>query len=240
MVPDCIPMMKLVLFDIDGTLILTGGAGMRAMNRAFERLCGVSGALERIALAGRTDRVIVRDALARIDPAAAVDPAWLGGFRDVYCRYLEEEMADGAAAGKRVLPGVRALIDALAARDDVALGLLTGNFARGARIKLDHFDLWRHFPWGAFGDEHVDRNDLLPLALGAARQHARLDVPPSSVFVIGDTAHDVSCARSGGAHAIAVATGFVSADELRHTSADEVFDDLSDTAAVLRILQRAS
>jgi phosphoglycolate phosphatase-like HAD superfamily hydrolase len=233
--PVCI-VMKLILFDIDGTLVLTGGAGMRAMDRAFAQLCGAERALEGIALAGRTDRVIVRDALDRLSPGATLDETWLEAFQDVYCRHLEVELANGASAGKRVLPGIRPLLDALAAREDVALGLLTGNFPRAARIKLAHFDLWDYFAWGAFGDAHLDRNALLPVAIQASRDHVTVEVPAERIVVIGDTPHDVACARSGGARCIAVATGIHAADELRATDADVVFDDLSDTEAVLRVL----
>jgi phosphoglycolate phosphatase-like HAD superfamily hydrolase len=151
---------------------------------------------------------------------------------------LEEEMRVGASEGKLVLPGVRELLDALAARDDVSMGLLTGNIAPAARIKLAYFGLWDYFAWGAFGDVHCDRNALFDLALEAARRHDGTKVERDRVFVIGDTPHDVACARGGGAVAIAVATGFSSADELRAAGADVVFDDLSDTASVMQRLFR--
>jgi phosphoglycolate phosphatase-like HAD superfamily hydrolase len=228
--------MKLVLFDIDGTLVLTGGAGMRAMDRAFHRLFGAARALQGVTLAGRTDRVIVSEALERLAPGVRLDDEWLASFREIYCGYLEEEIADGVASGKRILPGVRPLLDALSTRDDVALGLLTGNFSRSARIKLDHFGLWHYFAWGAFGDDHVDRNELLPVALAAAREARGLDVPPGRVFVIGDTPNDVACARSGGAQAIAVATGPSSVDDLWASGADVVFGDLSDTNTVIGVI----
>lgn len=233
--------MKLVLFDIDGTLVLTGGAGMRALNRAFQERYGVDRALDGIPLAGRTDRAIITDALARVAPGEPVDEVWLDAFRPRYAQFLEDEMAHGVAVGrKEVMPGVRRLLEALAARADIGLGLLTGNFPESARIKLEHFDLWRYFAWGAFGDGHVDRNALLALATAAARDHHDgLAVPPERVFVIGDTPHDVACARSGGAVAIAVATGFVSMDDLRATGPDALFEDLSETAAVLRVIEGA-
>ncbi len=228
--------MKLVLFDIDGTLVLTGGAGMRAMDRTFHQLFGTERALQGVTLAGRTDRVIVSDALERLAPGVPLDDRWLASFREIYCGYLEGEIADGVASGKRILPGVRPLLDTLSARDDVALGLLTGNFSRSARIKLDHFGLWHYFAWGAFGDDHVDRNELLPVALAAAREARGLDVPPGRVFVIGDTPNDVACARSGGAQAIAVATGPSSVDDLWASGADVVFGDLSDTDTVIAVI----
>jgi phosphoglycolate phosphatase-like HAD superfamily hydrolase len=229
--------MTLVLFDIDGTLVLTGGAGVRAMDRTFARLYGTAGALDGIALAGRTDRVIVQEALARLAPATTLDESWLTRFRQVYCDFLVEEMANGARAGGRVLPGIASLLEALGRRADIAVALLTGNFAQAARIKLEHFNLWDHFPWGAFGDDHVDRNALMHVALATARARLETDVAADRVFVIGDTPHDVACARAGAARAIAVATGFSTIDELRDTGADVVFEDLSDTTEVLRVLE---
>jgi phosphoglycolate phosphatase-like HAD superfamily hydrolase len=232
--------MRLILFDIDGTLVNTGGAGVRAMNRTFREIYRVDGALQGIALAGRTDRVIVHDAVARLDPQRTVDDEWLERFRQRYFPILEEEMANGAGAGKRVLPGVRPLLDALAARDDIVLGLLTGNFAPAARIKLAHFGLWDYFTCGAYGDAHVDRNLLLEVAREAARAHAPGVIAPERIVVIGDTPHDVACARSGGATAIAVATGIHSLDDLHATEADVVFEDLSDTREVLKSFLRSA
>lgn len=225
--------MTLILFDIDGTLVNTGGAGMRAMNRTFAELVGVGNALDGIQLAGRTDRVIVGDAAERLTPRVHVDDGWLSHFRDAYCAKLEQELADGRGTSKRVLPGVEALLDTLRPRPDVQLALLTGNFARAARIKLAHFDLWDYFACGAFGDHHVDRNPLLAVAVEAAAACRDADVSHDEVVVIGDTPHDVACARAGGARAVAVATGLHSADDLHEAGADIVFDDLRDTRAVI-------
>ena len=230
------PTVRLILFDIDGTLVLTGGAGQRAMNRAFEQLHAVPRVLEGVALAGRTDRAILADAIARVPHPVSLDQEWLVEFATLYCELLEQEMRAGAADGKFVLPGVRPLLDALVARDDVSIGLLTGNIAPAARIKLEYFGLWEYFAWGAFGDLHRDRNALFGLALDAARRHDGTRVEHDRVLVIGDTPHDVTCARSGGAVAIAVATGFSSIDQLRAAGADVVFEDLSDTAAVIDVL----
>jgi phosphoglycolate phosphatase-like HAD superfamily hydrolase len=224
--------MKLILFDIDGTLVTTGGAGMRAMNRAFAAMCGIDDALDGIPLAGRTDRVIVRDALARVFPGEIAD-GWLDEFRNTYCGLLDEELAVGTRPGKRVLPGVESLLESLVTRADVRLALLTGNFARAARIKLGHFGLWDFFSCGAFGDTHVDRNALLDVALEAVQAREAISVPHARVYVVGDTPHDVACARAGGARAIAVATGIVSAEELQKSGADVVLPDLSNTRDVL-------
>jgi phosphoglycolate phosphatase-like HAD superfamily hydrolase len=227
-------MKKLILFDIDGTLVLTGGAGMLALNRVIAAELGVAGGLEGIPVAGRTDRAIIADVLARHDRHDLIDDQVLQGFCSDYYRYLGEELARDLP-GKRVLPGVSALLETLAARPDVELALLTGNLEEGARLKLAHFDLWRYFPWGAFGGDTTDRNALFPVALARARERG-LEPRPEDVFVIGDTPHDVACARSGGARAIAVATGPYPVEALASTGADLVLPDLSDARPVLEII----
>ena len=229
------PMRKLLLFDVDGTLVLTGGAGVRAMNWAFEKTFGPPDALQGVPLAGRTDRAILEEAVARALPGVALDPGRLAVFVDRYLDRLRAEVAvDGP--GKRVLPGVRLLLEYLAGRDDIELALLTGNFEDGARIKLEHFDLWRFFGWGAYGGAVTDRNALLPVALAEARARGLTDLDPASVFVVGDTPSDVACARSGGARAIAVATGPYDRAALSASGADEVLEDLSDPEAFLQAL----
>lgn len=228
-------MKKLVLFDVDGTLVLTGGAGMQALNRVIADALGVSGGLDGIPLAGRTDRAIITDVLARHHRHDLLDDRVLQRFCADYFRYLEEEMARDLP-GKRVLPGVGPLLDALAVRPDVELALLTGNLEEGARLKLAYFDLWRHFPWGAFGGDDVDRNALLPVALARARERG-FEPRPEDVFVVGDTPHDVACARSGGARAIAVATGPYPVEALTATGADLVLPDLSDARPVLELIR---
>jgi phosphoglycolate phosphatase len=135
-----------------------------------------------------------------------------------------------------IMPGVRELLDALAPRDDVFLALLTGNYEAGARLKLEHFDLWRYFRCGAFGDNAPDRNRLMPRAL-ARVEACGVPFVAADAVVIGDTPLDIACARAGGARSIGVATGSHSVDDLRNADADDVFEDLSDTEAVLRAVR---
>jgi phosphoglycolate phosphatase len=227
-------MAKLVLFDIDGTLVLTGGAGMRAMNRACESIVGLADALTGIPVAGRTDWIILQDALGRI--GRGLDASLFASLREQYIGHLREEIQLPGRGVTAVLPGVRELLDALASRDDVFLGLLTGNFEQGARIKLEHFDLWRYFACGAFGDDAADRNALVPFALERARG-CGIDVPYGEVLVVGDTPHDVACALAVGALPVAVATGSYTVDQLRASGAEIVFEDLSDTKAFLALLE---
>ena len=142
-------------------------------------------------------------------------------------------------AGKRVLPGITPLLDALEPDARHFLALLTGNYADAAEVKLGHFDLWRYFRCGAFGEDHGDRNHLVPVAMHRARaQGLPLHVEPAHAIVIGDTPRDVACAHAHGARCLAVATGEYSAEVLRGAGADVVFEDLSDTSAVLHALAR--
>jgi phosphoglycolate phosphatase-like HAD superfamily hydrolase len=223
-----------VLFDIDGTLVLTGRAGLRAMNLAARDLVGRENPMEGINFAGRTDWSILDDVLRK--HGKTLDAALLDDLRCRYVMHLAEEIQHRGEGVKAVMPGIRELLDALGRREDVAVGLLTGNFEEGARIKLEHFDLWKHFPCGAFGGDSPDRNDLVPVAMRRARECGLADVDPSRVLVIGDTPHDVACARAVGAMPIAVATGGFTVEQLRATGADHVFQDLSDTNAFLQLL----
>jgi phosphoglycolate phosphatase-like HAD superfamily hydrolase len=134
------------------------------------------------------------------------------------------------------MPGVRELLDALADRDDVYLALLTGNYETSARMKLERFDLWRYFRCGAFGDNAPDRNGLFPRALARVRSCDGLDIAAAHAVVVGDTPLDVACAQASGARSIGVATGGHTVDELRAAGADVVFEDLSDTTAVIAAL----
>lgn len=211
---------------------MTGGAGQRALNRAFHDLSGIPAAFSAVPMAGRTDPIIIADACARHGIDGAFSPAAL---HERYFEYLIEELPRDAP-GKRLLPGVVELLEALRSDTSVLLGLLTGNLARSARLKLEHFGLWGYFLAGAFGDDAATRNELVPVA---AERVAALGHPrplPTRTVVVGDTVHDVACARAAGARCLAVATGPVGPDELRAAGADAIADDLSRTSAVLRLL----
>ena len=216
----------LVLFDVDGTLVLTGRAGVRGMNAAFARLHGRHDALAAVAIAGRTDRAIVAD----VFEAIGLDPTEeaIAVLRDAYLEHLREAIDLPVEHPKGVLPGVSDLLAALESRTDVDVGLLTGNFEGGAAIKLGHFDLWRRFRFGAFGDRHVDRRDLLPVAVDRARAAGRAPARPDRVVVVGDTPLDVDCASAHGARALAVATGPFDREALARSGADLAVDTLED------------
>ncbi len=222
---------RLLLFDIDGTLVLTGGAGQRAISRAFHELFGVADAFAGVPMGGRTDRFLVQDGLERC--GLPVTPEAHAAVRERYLTRLAEEIAEPAQGLKAMLPGVAPLLDAVGARDHVHSALLTGNYQVGARIKLEHFDLWRRFDWGAFGDDYTDRNLMAQAAMAAAPGRGVTLPDPSHAMVIGDTPFDIACARAAGARVIAVATGGHGVDELRACGADVVFEDLTDLDAVL-------
>jgi phosphoglycolate phosphatase-like HAD superfamily hydrolase len=215
----------LLLFDIDGTLVHTLGAGVRAMNLAFARLHGRGDALESVPVAGRPDRAIVIDALQGIGVEPTDDRIRAVGH--AYFEELPGELRKLSGNGFGVLPGVSELLDWIDGRAHLVMGLLTGNFETGATIKLGHFDLWRRFRFGAFGDRHVSRRDLVPVAMARAREDG-LDVPMSRVVVIGDTPLDIDCAHTHGALAVAVATGNYSAGDLARAGANLVLGSLEE------------
>jgi len=240
-IPDCNAVMtpslsvrRLALFDIDGTLIHTARAGVRGMNAAFRDLHGHEDALAGMTFAGRTDRAIVFEAFAQlgIDRSQAA----LDRLRDAYLAHLSAELGH-PVEGARVLPGVTGVLDALEAHSNVGVGLLTGNFERGAAIKLGHFDLWRRFGFGAFGDAHEDRRALVPIAIEAAEAAIGQRIAAQDVVVIGDTPLDIDCARAHGAISVGVATGPYSVEQLRDVGADVVLDTLEDVPALLRVLR---
>ena len=214
--------------------MLTGGAGVRAMSRAFEDVLGIRDAFRGMSMAGRTDSWILADAAA-LHGVPPGSPA-LVQFRDVYLAHLAVEIEQPGTARKGIMPGVRELLDALHGRPDVYLALLTGNYEAAARIKLEYFDLWRYFSCGAFGDDAPDRNGLLPRAVATVAACGGPAFVATDAVVVGDTPLDVACAAHSSARSIGVATGGHSVEELRAAGADHVFADLSDTQAVLRAI----
>jgi len=227
-------MQRLVLFDIDGTLVLTGGAGIRAMNRAGQSVLGVPAILNGVEVAGRTDWSIFHDALLKI--GRDLDDDLFARLREEHIAFLRHEILQPGHGVKAVMPGIREILPALHARDDVFVGLLTGNFEGAARIKLEHFDLWRYFRCGAYGDDAADRNALVPIALARARALGLGDTSFERVIVVGDTPNDVACARAVGAVPVAVATGTYSVEQLKASGAPFVFRDLADVESFLRLM----
>lgn len=217
---------RLWLFDIDGTLVDTGGAGLRSLQEAARSCYGGDGpALD---LAGSTDSGVVAGILRHF--GREPEPADLEAFFPVYLRRLEWNLLHGGFPG-RVLPGVISLLDRLAERPDTWVGLLTGNIAGGAAIKTRHYRIDRHFSFGAYGCDHADRNRLGPVALERAAASTGRDFEAAETLVIGDTPKDIRCARAFGARCLAVATGVFSAAELRQAGAEQVVESLDEIPA---------
>ena len=221
--------MRLVLFDIDGTLVIAKGAGRRALGRALERVYGTTGAIDAYDFRGKTDPRIVSDLMSAAGVAAEAIRAGLDECFECYARGLVDEIGDGSRV--TVLPGVAELVQRLDRQDDVVLGLLTGNIEEGARIKLTPTGLWPFFRTGAYGSDDADRRRLPSLA--ARRAHALTGhaFRPQDVLVIGDTPLDIECARAFGAVAVAVATGFHPYRELAGENPDLLFESFADVEA---------
>jgi phosphoglycolate phosphatase-like HAD superfamily hydrolase len=224
--------MKFILFDIDGTIMDSGGAGTRAMDTAFMELFSVRDAFQTIKMAGKTDMQILREGceLHSIDHSNGVIPE----FYRIYAGHLKENMK---SAGGHIKPGIREALRELQAQKEFILGLLTGNIEEGARIKLDFFGLNDYFNIGAFGNDDEDRDRLLPIAVDKLFKRDFLHVSYRDCIVIGDTPRDISCSKPYGAFSVAVATGPYSAATLSNTGADVVLNDLSDTEAFMSILK---
>ena len=226
-------MKHLLLWDIDGTLILSGGAGMRALQRGLRDGFGIDGSLEDIDFGGRTDTWIMREVFRKF--SLPVTPDNFARFFDGYIAALPAELSNPNA---RVLPGVREILRAAATHGGFAQGLLTGNMRRGAQIKLEHHGLWDHFAFGAFADDSEHRNELGPHAVRRALEKHGVNFAADDVWIIGDTPHDIDCGKAIGARTLAVATGGSSVDQLRAHRPTAVVKNLEDTPRILALLER--
>jgi phosphoglycolate phosphatase len=232
--------MHICLFDIDGTLLLTGGAGQAAFAQTLAAEFGIGEIIHPVMFAGRSDRAIVME-LFRLHGVKETPENWQR-FCMAYLSHLETALIAHQGV---VLPGATDLVTALANRGDVALGLVTGNVREGAKRKLVHYNLWHWFAFGGYGDVHVDRCDIAASALTAAREHVNGHANGRSrnagkfegeIIVIGDTPHDITCGRSIGALCVAVPTGHSKADELRQNKPDLLLDTLEDFGPILSLL----
>jgi phosphoglycolate phosphatase-like HAD superfamily hydrolase len=216
--------MKLILFDIDGTIVDCGGQARTAFATALNAVFGESGPIDEYDFSGKTDTRIVVDLMTMAgrarDEVLAILPRLKDEYLDTLDRSLERDRM-------RVLPGIEPLLEHLAERDDVVLALLTGNFERGARIKLSRHDLNRYFGFGSFGDNVFDRNDLPPIALARALQATQRRFRPDDTLIIGDSVLDVACAQAHGIACLAVATGRTSRHELEAVGPSWIVDDLA-------------
>jgi phosphoglycolate phosphatase len=225
------PAKRLLLWDIDGTLITTGAAGQQAIVRATAERFGGDGDLDGVEVAGRTDTGIAQQILRKY--GEPIKDENVRAFLDHYVRLLAEELPRRHG---RVLPGVLELLQRSAQQPDTTLGLLTGNLERGAKLKLEHYGLWHFFAFGAFSDDHHDRNELGAFALSRALEGTGIDFPGPQVDVIGDTGHDIACGKAFGTRTVAVATGSWSREQLAERQPDFLFDDLSNVDEVIQTL----
>jgi phosphoglycolate phosphatase len=219
--------MRVCLFDIDGTLLSTGGAGKAAMEAALISEFRLEAVLDGVPYSGRTDRAIGRDLLGLHGIEDSVDT-----WRRLVTAYLAHLPQYLASHRGQVLPGIASLLDLLGNDETVLLGLLTGNVREGARGKLVHYGLWDHFALGGFGDDHFDRNEVALAAKAAIAAHLE-GRTVDEVWVVGDTPLDIRCARHIGARVAAVATGWHTLEELAVAEPDVLLADLSDPAPFL-------
>lgn len=222
---------RLVLFDIDGTLLSGAGAGRRALQVALERTFGPMPHIQRWVFAGKTDPQIYQELTSEAGIAEGEVARHMTSVLDCYLDHLEAEIQTSSAC--HLKPGIEPLLAALAVTPGVTLGLLTGNLVRGARVKTDRFGLSRYFQLGAYGSDHAVRRELPPIAVERARSLTGRHFRGKEVVIIGDTEHDIRCGAALGVKAIAVATGQYSLDELAPHGADHLFADLADTERAL-------
>lgn len=223
---------RLVLFDVDGTLISTGGRAGAVFGAALREVFGTTGPIESYRWAGKTDPLIARELLAAAGVDAAIVEANLPRLFTRYLDGLRQVLVPGSVTP---LPGVVKLLDELVQRG-VAVGLLTGNVAEGAQIKLRAAGLAHRFPFGAYGSDSADRNRLVPVALGRARQCFGRAFHPADTVVVGDAEADIRCARAGGARAVAVASSSTPAAALAALEPDALLSTLEPPASLIAIL----
>ena len=222
----------LFLFDIDGTLISSGGAGEHALRLAVKDVFGVEDGFKGIEIAGRTDKLLTEAVFKKY--GQELTPERATQFLDTYLYHLAAQLPQKSGT---LLPGILELLEALKALPHVSLALLTGNLVRGAELKLTHYGVWHYFEFGAFADDHRDRNQLGPVAQARATEKHGVQFPPERIFVLGDTRHDIECGKAIGAVTVAIATGNFTREQLAPYDPDFLFEDLSDVSAVLAALK---
>ncbi|MCX7914124.1 MAG: HAD hydrolase-like protein [Thermodesulfovibrionales bacterium] len=225
--------MKLVLFDIDGTLVNTGGAGSRALSIVFKNLFSITDAFRNISMAGKTDIQIIKEGLKA--HRLPINDHIVNDAIKLYIEILNIEINNDR---KYIMPGVTEVLETINNQTNFyCLGLLTGNVEEGARIKLKAFNLDRFFKFGAFGSDDEDRNKLLPFAIKRFSEIYNRQIKFKDCVIIGDTPRDIECAKSHDAFCIAVATGPYELEHLQKAGADIVMKDLSNTTEFFESLR---
>jgi phosphoglycolate phosphatase-like HAD superfamily hydrolase len=226
-------MRRLVLFDIDGTLLSAGRVSRETLAEAFREACGGEIPLDGYEFSGKTDPQIMRELLTTHVPDADLETLAdraLALYLDLLERRIE---AQAVVVAKR---GAEDLLRRLEAEPDVTLALLTGNHERGARAKLAPIGFNAYFPFGAFGSDHADRYELPPIAVGRARTHTGRDFGGKQVVIVGDSIHDVACGRRFDVKSVAVASGVTAPERLARENPDYLFDHFGDTEAVVEAI----
>ena len=209
-------------------MIDSGGAGIQALKDVLQTQFGISDDLRGVEVAGQTDTGIVHQILRKQN--ITVDDKTTAAFLDLYVECLARELPQRKGT---ILPGVEELLRRLQARSQNVLGLLTGNVKRGAKLKLSHYGIWDFFEFGAFADDHCDRNALGPFAQQRAQEKHAIDFPAAEIDVIGDTPYDIACGKAIGARTIAVTTGNFTRAQLAEYQPDRIVDDFSEVALVM-------
>lgn len=226
--------MKLLLFDIDGTLIRTAGSGKRAMERSFEKVYGIEDGFHDIEMMGRTDPSILMEALKNHNLEWREEET--EQFQKYYFQFLEEEI-EVPRPGKHICPGVDSLLKTLRDQSNLVLGLLTGNWRRSAFLKLHHFGIDVYFSIGAFADDSYRREDLVPVVIERFKKNRGIEVTRENVYIIGDTPLDIRCAKPHGVRTVGVATGFHNLEELVLEEPDYLLQNFQRTEEVLKIFR---
>ncbi len=225
--------MKAVLFDIDGTILNCNNAGRSALIKATLDVFGTVGRMEVIDFQGKTDPVILKESLAIMGFSDYDIEHKSEILKERYFTHLEQSIKKHEVI---LFPGIREILDLLTERDDVVVGLLTGNFTESARIKLESHNLNGYFKFGAYGDDAPVRNLLPAVAQKRMSEHFDINIDFRDIIIIGDTVYDVRCAKYSGAVSVAVGTGWISREVLENEKPDYYFSDLSDTEGFLRIV----
>jgi len=224
---------KAVLFDIDGTIMNCHSAGKTSLMEATESVFGTTGRMSTMNMQGKTDPLILFESLIDEGFGQKDIEAKIPSLKEEYFRLLDGRMKNHQCT---IMPGIEKLVPLLAGRDDIILGLLTGNFERGAQIKIGRFDLNRYFALGVYGDDSHLRNEMPAIARQKIRESHNLDIDFSRMIIIGDTVYDIRCAKHAGAVSVAVGTGWVDRSVLLAENPDFYFDDLGDVELFLRVI----
>ena len=226
--------MKILLFDIDGTILDVRNSGKNALLDAFSQVTGENCSKIDICLAGRTDAGIISNIMEMLD----IDRNLKNDIVSQYIIYLEQNLKINNSF---IMPGIMEIINFISKKDYYVPGILTGNMYDGARIKLEFFELFKYFPFGVFGDFHCDRNDLACEALNRLKHlYGEDSFDTKDIIIIGDTPYDIECGKAIGAHTIAVATGPYSFEDLEEKSPDMLCHTLENTSEIISFINKSS